>query len=72
MSERAVKEGYEGRRFTKEGDHSTGNFIFWGALLDLQRGELSSVVGRISTGGTGLLGVLGTGARISIWYPGAR
>jgi hypothetical protein len=52
-------------------DHSTGNFIL-GALLDLQRGELSSVVGRISTGGTGLLGVLGTGARISIWYPGAR
>jgi hypothetical protein len=34
--------------------------------------SLSSVVGRISTGGTGLLGVLGTGARISIWYPGAR
>jgi hypothetical protein len=27
---------------------------------------------RISTGGTGLLEVLGTGARISIWYPGAR
>jgi hypothetical protein len=28
--------------------------------------------GRIIMGGTGLLGVLGTGARISIWYPGAR
>jgi hypothetical protein len=27
---------------------------------------------RISTGGTGLLEVLGTGAKISIWYPGAR
>ena len=26
----------------------------------------------IIAGGTGLLGVLGTGARISIWYPGAR
>jgi hypothetical protein len=23
-------------------------------------------------GGTGLLGVLGTGARIALWYPGAR
>jgi hypothetical protein len=23
-------------------------------------------------GGTGLLGVLGMGARISLWYPGAR
>jgi hypothetical protein len=39
-----VKEGYEGRRFTKEGDHSTGNF-FGGVLLDLQR-SLSSVVGK--------------------------
>jgi hypothetical protein len=56
----------------KEGDHSTGGLFFFGALLDLQRGELSSGVGRISSGGTGLLGVLGTGARISIWYPGAR
>jgi hypothetical protein len=54
-------EVYEGRRGI-----STGLLFFFGALLDLQRGELSSVVGRISTGGTGLLEVLGTGARISI------
>jgi hypothetical protein len=67
-----VKEGYEGRRFTKEGIIILREF-FLGVLLDLHRGEsLSSVVGRVSTGGTGLLGVLGTGARISIWYPGAR
>jgi len=46
--------------------------IYFGALLDLEGGELSSGVGRISSGGTGLMGVLGTGARISIWYAGAR
>ena len=46
--------------------------IDFGALLDLEGGELSSGVGRISSGGTGLLGVLGTGARISIGYPGVR
>jgi hypothetical protein len=39
-----VKEEYEGRRFTKEGLPFYGNF--WGRfLLDLHRGELSSVVG---------------------------
>jgi hypothetical protein len=47
-------------------------FLFWGFSWICREESLSSVVGRISTGGTGLLGVLGTGARISIWYPGAR
>jgi len=64
-----VKEGYEGRRFTK-----AWMIILWGfweGSLGFAQ-ELSSVVRRISTGGTGLLEVLGTGARISIWYPGAR
>ena len=28
--------------------------------------------GESEAGGTGLLGVLGTGARISLWYPGDR
>jgi hypothetical protein len=65
-------EPYGGRHSFGEGGSFYGKFYFLGALLDLRRGELSSVVGRISTGGTGLLGVLGTGARISIWYPGAR
>jgi hypothetical protein len=53
--------GYGGK-----GSFFTGLLFFFGALLDLQGGELSSGVGRISSGGTGLLGVLGTGARISI------
>jgi hypothetical protein len=72
-----VKEGYERRRFTKEGGIillvlGRGSF-FLGGFSWIWGGELSSVVGqRISTGGTGLLEVLGTGARISIWYPGAR
>jgi hypothetical protein len=70
-----VKEGYERKRVYGRGDyHST--WIFGRVLLDLGgfAGEsLSWGVGeRISTGGTGLLEVLGTGARISIWYPGAR
>ena len=61
-----MKGQYE-ERFTKEGggDHATRLFFF-GALLDLERGELSFGVRRNSSGGTGLLGVLGTGARISI------
>ena len=28
--------------------------------------------GESEVGGTSLLGVLGTGAKISLWYPGAR
>jgi hypothetical protein len=72
-----VKGQYDGESLTVEGILLEGGItILRGIegrfLLDLHRGELSSVVGRISTGGTGLLGVLGTGARISIWYPGAR
>jgi len=46
--------------------------FLWGSLGFAERGELSFGVGRISSGGTGLLEVLGTGAKISIWYPGAR
>jgi hypothetical protein len=71
-----VKEGYEWRRLTEGGGLSF--YLFWKrVLLDFWGGsfgfaQFESVVGRISTGGTGLLGVLGTGARISIWYPGAR
>jgi hypothetical protein len=46
--------------------------LFFRVLLDLL-GEFEFCSwGRIITGGTGLLGVLGMGARISIWYPGAR
>jgi hypothetical protein len=73
MRRKGGEGGYERRRFTKEGDyHSTGDFIGGGFSWIWREESLSSVVGRISTGGTGLLGVLGTGARISIWYPGAR
>jgi hypothetical protein len=74
MKGRAVKEDMRGRRFTK-GRIIILRGIYFGGGFSLGfawRGELSSVGGRISTGGTGLLGVLGTGARISIWYPGAR
>jgi hypothetical protein len=70
-----VKGGYERKRVYGRGDyHST--WIFGGGLSwiwEFAGESLSWGVGqRISTGGTGLLGVLGTGARISIWYPGAR
>jgi hypothetical protein len=60
------------------GGYEEGIIILWGILLwrgfswICTEGSLSSVVGRISIGDTDLLGVLGTGARISIWYPGAR
>jgi hypothetical protein len=67
-----VKEGYEGRSFTEEGRIILREILFWGLSWICREESLSSIVGRISTGGTGLLGVLGTGARISIWYPGAR
>jgi hypothetical protein len=40
---------WRGRRFTK-GNHSTGFLFSLGALLDLQRGEWSSGVGRFSAG----------------------
>jgi len=62
-----VKEGYEGEEAYGRRE------LFFRVLLDLLVESLSSVVGEGSLwGGTGLLGVLGTGARISIWYPGAR
>ena len=73
MKEReSVKGEYDGESLTMEGillegDESTGflAWLFWFCGRVLQ--SLS-----IFTGGTGLLGVLGMGARISIWYPGAR
>jgi hypothetical protein len=69
-----VKEGYERKRVYGRGDyHST--WILGRVLLDLGDLQREFELGsreRISTGGTGLLEVLGTGARISIWYPGAR
>ena len=70
-----MKGGYERKRVYERGeDHLT--CIFGGGMFgiwELAGESLSWGVGqRISTGGTGLLEVLGTGARISIWYPGAR
>jgi hypothetical protein len=70
-----VKGGYEGKRFTEGGIIIGLGFLGEGSLGfgNWLRESLSWGVGqRISTGGTGLLEVLGTGARISIWYPGAR
>jgi hypothetical protein len=56
-----------GRRLTEERIIIFGGFSWiWGSEFEF------CSRGRIITGGTGLLGVLGTGARISIWYPGAR
>jgi hypothetical protein len=65
--ERVSEGGYEGRRLTE-----VGGLLFFKVLLDLLVESLSSVVGKDQYGGTGLLGVLGTRAKISIWYPGAR
>jgi hypothetical protein len=63
----AVKEGYGGGGGLRRGLSfygRLGGLIFWG-LLDLQRGVEFWELDWISTG-TGLLEVLGTGARISI------
>jgi hypothetical protein len=55
-----------------------GGSIFGGGessglgVLDFLVLSWSSAVWEDHYGGTGLLGVLGMGARISIWYPGAR
>ena len=62
----SVKGGYDGRRLTEEGIIFQGSLGFSGSQFEF------CSRGRIITRGTGLLGVLGTGARISIWYPGAR
>jgi hypothetical protein len=73
MRRKGGEGGYERRRLRRKGLSFYGGFYCGGVFSWIWREEsLSSVVGRISTGGTGLLGVLGTGARISIWYPGAR
>jgi hypothetical protein len=45
-----VKEGYEGRRFTKEGGSFYGKFLFWRVLLDCAEESLSSVVGGLVQG----------------------
>ena len=50
-----------------DGDESTG-FLAWLFWLCGRVLQTLSIIAR----GIGLLGVLGTGARISIWYPGAR
>jgi hypothetical protein len=65
MRGKSVKEEYGGEGGLRE-DHSTGDGgLILGALLDLQRGVEFWSQDWISTG-TGLLEVLGTGARISI------
>ena len=67
MRRKGGEGGYEQRRLRKK------RLSFYGGFSWIWREEsLSYVVERISTGGTSLLGVLGTGARIAIWYPGAR
>jgi hypothetical protein len=57
--------GYEGRGSFF---FFTGNFLLGGFSWICREESLSSVVGRISTGGTSLLGVLGTGARIPFGF----
>jgi hypothetical protein len=74
----SVKGGYDRRSLTRRGmiiggrkhfgggeSSGFGAWIFWFCVGVLQSW-------RIITGGTGLLGVLGTGARIALRYPGAR
>jgi hypothetical protein len=46
----AVKEGYGGEEGYEGEDHFFSMGDFWGARLDLQRGEWSLGVGRFSTG----------------------
>jgi hypothetical protein len=68
MKGRAVKEAYERGGYEGNGAYFFYEIIIflWGSLGFAERGDLSSGVRRISSGGTGLLEVLGTGARISI------
>jgi len=76
MRRKGGEGGYERKMVDGRGDdyHWTGIFgrgLSW--IWELAGESLSWGVGqRISTGGTDLLEILGTGARISIWYPGSR
>jgi hypothetical protein len=46
--------------------------IYFSMKISGVRSFVLGVFGESEAGGTGLLGVLGTGARISLRYPGAR
>jgi hypothetical protein len=67
MTGGVLREGgsfFWGRRIYFCGRFLCGDFGVWSLIL-VDFGESEA-------GGTGLLGVLGTGARISLRYPGAR
>jgi hypothetical protein len=64
------RDSFGGRR-----KHFEGRIYFCGRFsveISGVRSLALGVFGESEAGGTGLLGVLGTGARISLRYPGAR
>ena len=77
-----VKGEYDGEESYGEGIlWKGGESIFEGSIYFCGRFSVEisgvrsltlGVFGEPEVGGTGLLGVLGTGDRISLWYPGAR
>jgi hypothetical protein len=68
MGGKGSEGGYERRRLRRrESIFSMGNFLL-GFSWICREESLSSVVGRISTGGTDLLRFLGTGVRIPFGF----
>jgi hypothetical protein len=77
-----VKEEYDGKSLTEKGIllGEAGRiferriYFCGGFSVEISgvRNLILGVFGESEAGGIGLLGVLGTGARISLWYPGAR
>ena len=78
----SVKGEYDGEKSYGE-RHSFGGRrkhfgrrIYFGGIFFVEISGVRSlalgVFGESEAGGTSLMGVLGTGARISLWYPGAR
>jgi hypothetical protein len=76
-----VKEDMRGKSLTgriillEAGSILGAGYIFVGDFsveISGVRSLVLGVLGELEAGGTGLLGVLGTGARISLRYPGAR
>jgi hypothetical protein len=71
VKEDMMGKSLTGRAFFWRRKHFEGEDIFF--CGDLWCEEFGfGVFGESEAGGTGLLGVLGTGARISLRYPGAR
>ena len=75
MKENMMGKSLMGREFFWEEEAFWKGIYFCGSFaveISSVRSLALGVFGESEARGTGLLGVLGTGARISLWYPGAR